>query len=236
MVTVFDEPGYLQHDAARLSHLASLGLSLVGRSILIVGAGPGNHAAFYARERGCRVEVTDARSELVRETLSRYAAEVAAGWLNATVMDVERPGSFTGRWDVVHCYGLLYHLGFPGRAIANMSAWGRDLLLLETCVAGDDEVGHQLMEDPTDPRNGVRGIGSRMTRAWIARELRQWYDHVYFAILQPRHEEFPLDWRVPLGPGNHRAVFVASRRPLDLLEGTTLCREIPTLQEAIGWS
>jgi hypothetical protein len=45
---------YTQHNQARLKHLASLGLPIGGRTVLEVGAGPGDDTAFYL-ERGCRV-------------------------------------------------------------------------------------------------------------------------------------------------------------------------------------
>ena len=44
-------------------------------------------------------------------------------------------GTVTGTFDVVYCYGLLYHLENPAAALSAMAARCRDLLLLETCVS-----------------------------------------------------------------------------------------------------
>lgn len=58
-----------------------------------------------------------------------------------------------------------------------------------------------------------------LCRQWVFDELHRHFEHVYMPSTQPWHREFPLDWAA-LGDGQAggdltRAVFVASRRPLD---------------------
>jgi hypothetical protein len=58
-------------------------------------------------------------------------------------------------------------------------------------------------------------MGCRPTRPWVFNRLKRLFAHVYATKTQPAHEEFPLDWTVTPPKGVfHRAVFVASRRPL----------------------
>ena len=66
-------------------------------------------------------------------------------------------------------------------------------------------------------------------RSWVFNQLRTHFEHVYMPETQPWHIEFPLDWqqqqqqrRAPsaaaaaaAAPPLTRAVFVASRRPLE---------------------
>ncbi len=70
-----------------------------------------------------------------------------------------------GQFEIVYAYGVLYHLADPRRAIARMSAWCRDLLLLETCVSfGVEAAVNPVGEDAADPSQSVRGVGCRSTR------------------------------------------------------------------------
>jgi hypothetical protein len=61
-------------------------------------------------------------------------------------------------------------------------------------------------------------------------ELRRLFPHAYVTRFQPWHDEFPIDWRDPRkhAAALSRAVFVASRAPLD---ERMLSRELLDTQE-----
>jgi hypothetical protein len=125
-------------------------------------------------------------------------------------------GAITGSFDVVYCYGLLYHLEDPDAALSAMAARCLDLLLLETCVSfGGHEAPNPVNEPRSDPTQSFRGRGCRPTRPWIMNKLKALFAHVYVPRTQPAHEEFPLDWTGEK-PSDRltRATFVASRRPI----------------------
>src|SRR5579862_1254448 len=90
---------------ARLGHLASLGLDLSNKKVLEVGAGIGLHTEFFEK-RGCTVLCTDARSENIDEMLRRYPHR------KTQVVDLDREHNLSGlgTFDIVYCYGTLYHL------------------------------------------------------------------------------------------------------------------------------
>jgi SAM-dependent methyltransferase len=214
---------YLRHNARRLEHLASLGIPVFNKSVLEVGAGIGDHTHYYL-DRGCKVTITEPREENLIYLRKRYPE------MDVRELDLERPNSnVEGRWDVVHCYGLLYHLQNPGPALQFMAKRNGSLLLLETCVSFGSGMKENLTpEDQKMATQAFSGTGCRPTRDWIVEELKKLYEHVYCTKTQPNHDEFPLDWTRPEAhKGLSRAVFVASRQPLDT---PALTKEIPLLQ------
>jgi len=196
---------------ARLRHLASLGLDLRGKRVLEVGAGIGLHTEFF-EQLGCTVISTDGRPGNVQELRRRYP------WRDARVFDLDAPKILEGlgRFDIVYCYGALYHLQRPEEAIRRLSGLCLELLLLETLVipAAGSSVEF-VREDAATVNQGTAGGGCRPSREWVLDRLRESFGYAYATRTQPLHADFDLDWTRPLAGKNHRAVFVASKAPLD---------------------
>lgn len=214
---------YRRHTSRRLEHLACLGLDVAGRSVLELGCGVGELTSYYV-DRGCRVLATDARLSNVMAVRSRFPdCEVAQVSLaNRSSLPAER-------FDVVHAYGLLYHLHDPESAVEAMSSCCGGLLLLESVVHPTAFGPNPTQEDGSDPTQAVDGIGSRPGREWLYDLLKKHFEYVYVPYTQPRHEEFPLDWsEVPSGR-HSRCVFVCSRVKLDCRTLTLdlLARHLP---------
>ncbi len=102
--SMFLEPEALRINQARQQHLAGLGLDLEAKRVLEVGAGIGLHTGFF-EERGCDVLSTDANPVNAAEMLRRYPHRKIG------VLDLDRPIALAdlGRFDIVYCYGTLYH-------------------------------------------------------------------------------------------------------------------------------
>ena len=207
--TEFHSTEYLRHNQRRLEHLASLSLPLAKRSVLEVGAGIGDHSSFFI-DRECTVCITEARDRNLKLLHRRFPNQVVRH------LDLERPDpTLKDAFDIVYCYGLLYHLRTPGEAIGYLADHCSDLMLLETCVSfGDDEAINLVAEDANLMSQAISGTGCRPTRSWVFKELQRHFERVYMPITQPWHLEFPLIWD-PALDGLARAVFIASRRPLD---------------------
>jgi hypothetical protein len=207
-VVNFHSDDYLRHNARRLEHLASLRIPVAGMSVLEVGAGVGDHSHYYI-DRGCRATITEARAENIHVLRRRYPN------FNVQFLDMESPSHVDGApFDVVHCYGLLYHLSKPKQALAFLSQNTKKILFLETCVSfGEKEEINLVGEPQSDPTQAYSGTGCRPTRQWLFTELQGLFEHVYLPTTQPCHEEFPLDWTSPEKhkAGLQRAIFVASR-------------------------
>jgi len=217
----FGSPWYQRHNQRRQEHLASLGLDLVRKSVLEVGAGVGDHTLYFL-DRDCSVVSLEARHENCQlfaelmQALKDSGYGKASRWKLVQGEMESSDGAITAKFDVVYCYGLLYHLEDPATALSAMAARCLDLLLLETCVSfGGHEALNPVSEPRSDPTQSFRGGGCRPTRPWIMSKLQALFDHVYVPRTQPAHEEFPLDWTGEQ-PSDHltRATFVASRRPI----------------------
>jgi SAM-dependent methyltransferase len=207
---------YLRHNARRLEHLASLGLPLHGRSVIEFGAGVGDHSAFYL-DRGCTVTATDARAGNLALLHERLRDHPGVARLRTLQLDVDHAFEPPGRFDIVRCYGLLYHLAEPAAALARMAACCGKLLLLET--KADTHTEARLLtggENASEVYHSFSDAYARPSRAWLAAELRRHFEHVAFTTTGPSHEEFPADHAdLSAVPGGWpRTVLVASRTPL----------------------
>jgi FkbM family methyltransferase len=201
----FHSDHYLRHNARRLEHLASLALPLEGKRVLEVGAGIGDHTSFYV-DRGCTVLTTEGRAENLM-LLQRRWTDTPAVTVRALDMDAPLPLN-EGVFDLIHCYGLLYHLRDPAGAIRFMAAH-TDLLLLETCLAPDDRGDVNLVDEPAHVASqALHGTGCRPTQAWVTNLLATCFDEVSVPWSQPCHPEFDRQHAIATG-GLFRRVFVA---------------------------
>jgi hypothetical protein len=216
---------YLRLNQRRQEHLVSLNLPLRGKRVWEVSAGIGDHTSFFL-DRQCEVTCSEARQDLLDIIKSRYNG------LPVYHLDLEQPTrDFPGPFDVVYCYGVLYHLRTPAQALDFIAARCNGLLLLETCVSLGSELDPHLVNEPPDkPSQAISGIGSRPTRSWIFGELKQRFPFVYLPKRQPNHEQFPTNWTENLHRAPFvRAIFVASR---NALESSQLTTELLTEQAA----
>jgi SAM-dependent methyltransferase len=229
-IAVFDSADALGINKARMEHLDSLELPVAGKSVLDVGCGVGHLAQFFV-ERGCQVTCIDGREENIASLRSRYPG------LRAHVANVETDSlPAFGRFDIVFCYGLLYHLENPIAGLRNVARVCDGLLLLESVITDHSEPILRLIDEPSEtPNQTLASVASRPSPSFIAMALtRVGFRYVYGAKRPPAHPDFQFEWRNNLecSRDGHllRCIFVASRKPLDrpalslLLEGWEIAR------------
>lgn len=224
VIEAFHSPFYLRITARRLEHLASLNLPLAHKKVLEVGAGIGDLSWFYL-DRGCQVTAVEVRPEnceayryltTQQPDPCHYQDE-----LKLIQSDIEQiKQRIKQKFEIVHCYGLLYHIENPQQALADLSDLCDDLLLLETCVSfGDDLNAHPILEGNIHPASAFYGVGCRPTRPWLMQELKKHFPYVYMPYTQPAHYQFPLKWDKPPSYDHtmafYRSIFIASRTPID---------------------
>ncbi len=211
----FRSDAYLRINARRLEHLASLGLPLREKRVLELGAGIGDLTGFFL-DRGCEVVSVEGREMNAALYREQHRGEPKA---RVIVDDLNAPTPLDDRFQIVFSYGLLYHLADPQPCLDWMCQHCSDLLILSTCVTASDQgTTHPADEDASYHSQALDGRACRPTRQWVYNRLSAHMPHVYTTLTQPAHEEFPLDWRNPgaNATGLIRAVFIASRAPLDL--------------------
>lgn len=212
-VETFDSTAYQAINRGRMEHLASLGLDLDGRSVLDVGCGVGDLAQFFV-QRGCRVTCVDGRADNIAALRWRYPT------LDAHVADAQCDAlSKLGRFDIVFCYGLLYHLENPVAGLRNLASACGDLLVLETVVCDALRPVVEFVDEHASHDQALAGLGCRPAPAFVALALhRAGFVQVYAPVRPPDHADFQFERR---GDGawfrdGHflRSVFVAARREL----------------------
>ncbi len=216
-VPLFDQPFYREITDARLEHLATLGLPVEGRSVIDVGSGIGRLSEFFAA-RGCDVLCVDGREDNITQLRAHYPERRAA------VVDVETDELVAhGSFDVVFCYGLLYHLSDPLAFLGRAATICRELMIVETCITDSEERVLFLVDDPDDPTMSLSRVASRPSPPYVVASLRlSGFEHVYSPVRLPRHKDFEYERRNDMShlrDGNAmRDVFVASRTALELPE------------------
>lgn len=219
----FTASNALSINKARLEHLASLHLDLAHKSVLEVGAGIGLLTKFF-EDLNCSVLSTDARPENLAEIAKQCPRR------KLQVLDLDRTSdiSFLGMFDVIFCYGTLYHLSYPEQALKSMASVCREMILLETIVSLGNDTKINFVTESNSKTQAISRVGCRPTRQCVMEMLRKYFGYAYITKTQPHHEEFDVCWlSLIYEKKNHRAVFIGSKIPL---KNPLLSEELPDHQ------
>ena len=218
------EQVYQRLHARRLEHLTSLALPLWNRRVLEVGARQGD-LTHYFTDRNCTVTVVEPRMTNVmnlRKKLALGKLFPRPNMVSIFSMDLEKQIPF-GKWDIVFCFGLLYHLERPLRFLRKIAPLVEDFLLLETLVSPERQAFQEAQQADS---MALSGRATRVPRKEIFQTLQSLFPHVYVPITQPNHEQFEINWEGQTQ--QRRAIFIAARRPLS--SPVTLMKELPMQQ------
>jgi SAM-dependent methyltransferase len=210
----FDTEAALAINHARLAWLEAADLPLNAGRVLDIGAGVGHFISHY-KKHGCTVVAADGRADNIQELIRRHP-DVEAHVVDAHDIDATVAGTF----DVVHCFGLLYHLEDPVRALRRFAAICNRFMVLETMVCDAAAPVTLLADETKTVSQALRGLGCRPSPSFLALALnRVGFRHVYGASRAPRHQDFLFEWRDNLGTTRDghplRVVLVASHEPID---------------------
>ncbi|CAE7226189.1 VPS52, partial [Symbiodinium sp. KB8] len=186
------EQEYQRLTARRLEHLASLALPLWSRRVLELGARQGDLTHFFT-DRGCNVTIVEPRKSNIvtlRQRLFLGHLFPEPGRVEIRSMDVE-DSLPQGDWDIVFCYGLLYHLQEPERFLEKVAPLVSELLLLETVVSA---FVRDADEPPEPASMSLRGRVRFLRREDIFRLLKGLFPYAYVPATQPNHEQFETEW------------------------------------------
>ncbi len=168
---LFDEPFYQAINEARWGALQCMLATVeeqIGRveDLLDLGCGPGWFAARLSAEGRC-VRGLDGRIELIEE--ARRRAPLAS--FDVFDFDAAAMEAVPGQADAVICFGLLYHLENPLRALRMCRGMARQVLFLESMTLPEDGGMARLLPENPNETQGMRVLALLMTPDAIAHGL-----------------------------------------------------------------
>ncbi|MGH2395639.1 MAG: class I SAM-dependent methyltransferase [bacterium] len=175
------------------------------KTALDVGCGVGHFAQFLADMR-LGVRALDVRPENVAEARKRYPH------IAFHVGDVEDPQILRlGPADMTLCFGLLYHLENPFRAIRHLSQLTAKVAIIESMVAPHRLPLAVLVDESSEEDQSLRQVAFVPSEACLAKMLyRAGFRKVYRVLDLPEHEEFRESLRLK----RRRTTLVASKADL----------------------
>jgi SAM-dependent methyltransferase len=173
---------------------------------LDLGCGVGYFSAML-RDLGLQVTAADGRADNVAEARSRHPG------IDFRVADAEDPSlASLGKFDLVFCFGLLYHLENPLRAFRNLHALTGKVLLLESMMIPEEQPFLILMDEGSVEDQSLRALSCYPSEGAIIKMAhRAGFPHVYRFKELPNHE----DYRATAGRARRRTVIAASVHALD---------------------
>lgn len=219
---VFDQPHYDALNTAREQTvrqlLGSLRKDMKLETAVDMGCGTGHFSAFL-RNLGFEVLALDGRQENLDEARRRFP-EIDFHFMDAEDIRMRSLGKF----DLVLCMGLYYHLENPFAAFRNCVAMTKQIAIVEgMCVPGSEPILAVRDEGPTEDQ-GLRHVALYPSENGLIKLLyRSGYSFVYRFRIPPAHPNYAsssLSKQV-------RTMVVASPKPLssELLD---IAEESPT--------
>jgi SAM-dependent methyltransferase len=186
---VFDQQHYEPLNAGRLAALANVLPPLIARqglrTALDIGCGLGFFAA-YLHSLGLDVLALDGRSDNVEEARRRHPG------IRFELADIEDPAVLQrGKFDLVFCFGLLYHLENPFLAVRHLHALSAKVLLVEGIVFPDERPIMALRDEGPSEDQGLRHVALYPSEACLVKLLyRSGFPFAYRFREMPEHPEY----------------------------------------------
>jgi SAM-dependent methyltransferase len=167
-----------------------------------VGCGVGHFSQFLS-ELGLQVVAMDGRQENVDEGARRCPG------ITFLVRDVEdQTLPQVGTFDLVLCFGLLYHLENPFRAIRNLYSMTAKVLLVEAMCVPGKESSLELMDEYQVEDQALNYVAFYPTESCIIKMLyRAGFPFVYRFRVLPANEHL----KTTLWKRKARTILVASK-------------------------
>lgn len=211
---LFDELYYTQINEARWAAAVKVlheipsraGLAL--STCLDVGCGPGWFSQRLAA-LGLRVEGLDGRIENVEEARRRVPG---VRFHHADIESEAQIAGFPG-YDLVFCFGLLYHTENPFRVVRNLRGLTKGVLLLESVVVPDASPCAWLVAENDNATQGLTTYAMIPSRSAVAKMLQaSGLEHVYEHTGPVDHQDFEES----AARHRKRRIFIACHRGLSI--------------------
>jgi FkbM family methyltransferase len=206
---IFDQPHYESLNLSRAEAAREVLLDLKDQlhleTAIDVGCGLG-HFSEFLHSVGFRVTAIDGRSQNVEEASRRHPD------IDFHTLDAESTALLDlGKFDLVFCFGLLYHLENPFRVLRNLHALTSKLLLAESMVHPGSKPQMDLVDEGTTEDQALLHIAFYPTEACLVKLMYgAGFTNVYRCARMPDHPHFQDSPSAP----RLRTMLAASHTPL----------------------
>jgi len=203
---IFDKDSAIRINKPRMEFLdrllPELRVNLELKTAIDAGCGIGVFSKHLAT-LGLSVVGFDARPENVEEARKRNPD------ISFCVHDIEDTRVLElGSFDVVLCYGLLYHLENLSRAIRILHALTGKVLITESMIVPHHLPMAALVDEGSEEDQSLRGVALIPSEGYLVKMLyRAGFPHVYKVAKLPDHEDF----RGSITHHMRRTILVASK-------------------------
>lgn len=177
------------------------------KSALDVGCGVG-YFSNYLSKLGLEVSAFDGRPENVKEAQIRHR-DVKFLVLNVEDSAVKELGSF----DLIFCFGLLYHLENPFLAIRNLYHIAGKMLIVESMVIPRRFPSASLVNEGPSEDQSLNFTAFIPSESCLVKMLYcAGFPYVYGSVFSPKHEDYHETYQFH----RKRTILVAAKIPLEL--------------------
>lgn len=171
------------------------------RTAIDIGCGLGFFSQLMST-LGLQVTAVDGRHENIEEGKKRYPN------IRFLCFDVQDPSLLSlGEFDLVLCFGLLYHLENPLLAVRHLQAITTQLLIAESVTFPGEEPVMALIDEELHEDQGLNHVAFYPTEPCLIKMFyRAGYPFVYALIRRPAHPDFE--------GARVRTVLAASKQPI----------------------
>jgi FkbM family methyltransferase len=210
-LTPFDQKEYrklIEARAATVQRVVAKLKPVLGlASAVDAGCGMGFFSQTLA-EAGLNVCGFDGRAENVEEARRRFPK---IPFEQADIQDTSILQ--LGRFDIVLCFGLLYHLENPLLAVRHLRAMTGKCLLVESMCLPETRTSMMLREEPRQSDQSLSDVAWCPSESSLVKMLyRAGYRVVYKVLPLPDHDDF----RETPEHARRRTVLLASSMPIDV--------------------
>jgi FkbM family methyltransferase len=210
-LTPFDQKEYRQLIEARGETIKRVVSKLKPALELSNAVDAGCGVGFFSQtlaECGLNVCGFDGRGENVTEARRRFP------YIPFEQADIEERAILElGRFDLVLCFGLLYHLENPMLAIRNLRGLTEKCLLLESMCLPEEKPSMLMRGEPRQEDQSLTDVACYASESGLVKMLyRAGFEKVYRVMPLPDHDDF----RETTEHARRRTVLLASSAPIDV--------------------
>ena len=154
---------------------------------------------------GFSVTGVDARHENTTESAKRFPN----GKFHVLDVESESLTEKLGKFPLVLCFGLFYHLENPLRLMRDLFEITDDFLIIESMIAPGDDPALILMNEPKGNDMSLNGIAFVPTESCL---VKMCYQAGFREIFKPIHLPDNDNFRSTLFRRKHRTILVATKR------------------------